>query len=618
MDLNSTHIVNGLSESLAEAIFEATDNGILIIDTNRKVLKYNSCFVEMWNIPLALQRLDQDEELLGFIINQLASPKQFIDKVAVLHNQPEAKSVDMTSLKNGRIFECFSRPIYLDGEIVARGWNFRDITETEIIRHDIANEIGFRKTILQTLPDPVWLKDPEGVYLACNCRFEDFFGASEAEIIGKTDYDFVNSEVADSFRQHDKKAMDKGSPYVNIEWITFANDGHRELVETTKTPMYNDTKELIGILGIAHNITKSDEKIRESAQILQNIVETTLDGFWTIDCQGNLIDVNSTYCQLSGYTYEELLTMHVSHLDAAESLLEIEERIKIISNQKHLQFETKHRRKDGSFWDVEVSITYLDIAGGRIFSFLRDITARKRVEETLKKNEKMLAINSQQAAMGEMISMIAHQWRQPLNIMSLAISNIQMKEVLNILSPPELEENFNIISSNISYMSNTIDDFRNYSRPDQEKELLVIESVLNSVFEMIGQSFKHNNITINVQNNSHRPLLLYKSKLIQILLNLLDNAKFALISNNVADAFISLNVYEMADTIRIAISDNGGGISKEAMDHLGEPYFTTKKLNGTGLGLHIAKTIIENYFGGELTWHNENQGACFLLTLKPD
>ncbi|MFA6189189.1 MAG: PAS domain-containing sensor histidine kinase [Sulfuricurvum sp.] len=486
------------------------------------------------------------------------------------------------------------------------------------IECELAKEIGFRKSIIHTLPDLVWLKDIEGVYLACNRRFEDFFGASEAEIIGKTDYDFVNSEQADFFREHDKKAMGQRSPSVYKEWITFANDGHREFVETTKTTMYNDAKELIGILGIAYDITKSYKKTGESEQALQGVLETSFDGFWTVDYQGNLIDVNSTYCQQSGYAREELLTMHIFQLDAIESPLDIEERLKMIRNQKRFLFESKHRRKDGSIWDVEISITNSDVDGGRVFAFFKDITTRKEMEKALKKSENMLLSNSRQAAMGEMLSMIAHQWRQPLNIMGLAIANVQTKEALNILTQPELEENFHIISSNITHMSTTIDDFRDYLKPIQEKESVVMESVLNVVLEMVGKSFEHNSITLSVQNNSHRPLLLHKSKLIQVLLNLLDNAKYALISSKVADASVSLCVHETEDMIRIAVCDNGGGISKEAMEHLGEPYFTTKKLNGTGLGLHIAKTIMENYFEGTLTWHNENRGACFILTLKAD
>jgi diguanylate cyclase (GGDEF)-like protein/PAS domain S-box-containing protein len=153
---------------------------------------------------------------------------------------------------------------------------------------ELTNEIGRRKhaqdalkrnerflnAIIHTVPDLIWLKDPDGVYLACNTRFEDFFGASEAEILGKTDYDFVDTELADLFRAHDKMAMLKSSPSVNEEWITFANDGHRELLETTKTSMLDGNGKLIGVLGVGHNITerkKAEAFDEKSAEILEMI-----------------------------------------------------------------------------------------------------------------------------------------------------------------------------------------------------------------------------------------------------------------------------------------------------------------------------------------------------------
>ncbi len=363
---------------------------------------------------------------------------------------------------------------------------------------------------------------------------------------------------------------------------------------------------------------KSEEKLRESAQILQSILETTLDGFWSVDYQGNLVDVNSTYCQQSGYTKEELLTMQIFQLDAIQSLLEIEENMKMTMEQKHTQFETKHRRKDGSIWDVEISITIFNISGGRFFAFLRDITQRKKMEDALLQSEKMLMINSRQAAMGEMISMIAHQWRQPLNIMGLAIANVQTKQALNLLSTMELENKLDIISSNISYMSNTIDDFRDFFKPDQSKVQITIEDVITSALDIVGKTFQNENITITVHNNTHRSLLLYKNKLIQVILNLLNNARYILISKKIKDATISITVYETEEAITITICDNGGGISKKSLAHLGEPYFTTKELNGTGLGLYIGKTILEKYFAGKLTWHNNKKGACFIITIRED
>ncbi len=108
----------------------------------------------------------------------------------------------------------------------------------EIANQRLARESGMLKTLVQTLPDLVWLKDPDGVYLACNAAFEAFFGASEAEIVGKTDYDFVSRELADFFRAHDQQAIAANAPHKNEEWVTYARDGRRVLLETVKVPMY--------------------------------------------------------------------------------------------------------------------------------------------------------------------------------------------------------------------------------------------------------------------------------------------------------------------------------------------------------------------------------------------
>ena len=118
-------------------------------------------------------------------------------------------------------------------------------------------ESGARlRTLVKTIPDLVWLKDENGVFLACNTVFERFYGAREEEIVGKTDYDFVDRELADFFREHDRKAMAAGKPSSNEEWVTFADDGHRALLETVKTPMLDGEGRLIGVLGIARDITE--------------------------------------------------------------------------------------------------------------------------------------------------------------------------------------------------------------------------------------------------------------------------------------------------------------------------------------------------------------------------
>ena len=144
---------------------------------------------------------------------------------------------------------------------------FNDHRHRLIDQHAIARERGFLRTLIDTLPDLVWLKDPHGAYLACNRKFERFLGASEARIVGKTDYDFVSKELADFFRENDRKAMEKDRVSINEEEIQFADDGHSELLETTKVPMRDSAGNLIGVLGIGHDIT---ERRRNEVEIDQH------------------------------------------------------------------------------------------------------------------------------------------------------------------------------------------------------------------------------------------------------------------------------------------------------------------------------------------------------------
>ncbi|WP_324779615.1 EAL domain-containing protein [Thiobacillus sedimenti] len=145
---------------------------------------------------------------------------------------------------------------------------------------------SFIQSLIRTIPDLVWIKDPDGVYLACNPSFESFFGAAEADIVGKTDYDFVDRERADFFRANDRAATVAGKPTVNEEWLTFSADGYHGLFETTKTPMFDAQGRLTGVLGIAHDITarkKIEQALRESEEHLKEAQAMAHLGNWSLD-----------------------------------------------------------------------------------------------------------------------------------------------------------------------------------------------------------------------------------------------------------------------------------------------------------------------------------------------
>jgi len=154
--------------------------------------------------------------------------------------------------------------------------------EKEVAEHKLAEEAlrqseAHLRTLIETIPDLVWLKDPDGVYLFCNPRFERFFGATESEIVGKTDYDFVGKELADSFREKDKAAMAAAKPCVDEEEITYADDGHKESIETIKTLMYDSEGTLVGVLGIARDITERRRMEKELAEHREHLEERVRD-----------------------------------------------------------------------------------------------------------------------------------------------------------------------------------------------------------------------------------------------------------------------------------------------------------------------------------------------------
>jgi diguanylate cyclase (GGDEF)-like protein/PAS domain S-box-containing protein len=162
----------------------------------------------------------------------------------------------LTTVIGDRTFLATKGPLReVDGRVVGIFGISRDITERKQAEHLLRDSELRMRAVIQAIPDLVWLKDTEGVYLTCNARFEQFFGALEGAIVGKTDYDFVDKDLADFFRKNDQAAMDKGSPSSNEEWVTFASDGHRELLDTTKTPVRNAKDEIIGVLGIGHDMT---------------------------------------------------------------------------------------------------------------------------------------------------------------------------------------------------------------------------------------------------------------------------------------------------------------------------------------------------------------------------
>ncbi|WP_261789161.1 PAS domain-containing sensor histidine kinase [Methanosarcina siciliae] len=265
-----------------------------------------------------------------------------------------------------------------------------DITKRKNAEIALMNSEGQLRTLVNTIPDMVWLKDVEGVYLRCNTKFERYFGAKEAEIVGRTDYDFVDKKLADFFRLKDIEVLEAGKPLMNEELITYADDGHKEYMETIKCPLYDSSGKLIGVLGVGRDISerkRAGDRFAEEIFRRRILIEQSNDGIVVVNDKGEVVEANQKYADMLGYSMDEVLQLHIWDWDNQWTP---EELIKIINStdESGLKFETRHRRKDGTLLYIEVSSNGAILDDQKLaFCVCRDITERKRAEENLKKAE---------------------------------------------------------------------------------------------------------------------------------------------------------------------------------------------------------------------------------------
>jgi signal transduction histidine kinase len=250
------------------------------------------------------------------------------------------------------------------------------------------------------------------------------------------------------------------------------------------------------------------------------------------------------------------------------------------------------------------------------------VSQRRNLEnklEELMKKDKMLSTQSKQAVMGEMMSMIAHQWRQPLSGVTLQISNLQFERMLgNEISDEKLEKILNSISDTLIYLSNTVDDFQTYFHPKKTQSRVDIHEVLNKAVNFAKARVESNKIDIEITKNKDIDVITYENELIQIILNLINNSIDALIQKDSEKLKINIEVEDLCEHIEIYVKDNGVGISKENMEKIFEPYFSTKDKNGTGLGLYMSQIIAQKQFDGGISVNSSDHETVFVVKIKKD
>ena len=350
------------------------------------------------------------------------------------------------------------------------------------------------------------------------------------------------------------------------------------------------------------DINLRNEKLKEAKIVFDNITEAII----FLDEKKQIISANNSFFKITKFDEKEvrgnnlfkLLNLNEEEIDYSEK-----NDIKIkINNNDYLNIL------------LNINTVYDEIKNTKNYIVLFvDITKERKKED-------LLQIQSKMATMGEMISNIAHQWRQPLSAISTISSTVKIQSELDLLPKEELHQSLDNIIKSVRYLSETIDDFRNFFKVEKEIKEFEISELFDSLKKILSARITHNEITLNINKlNYDIHVIGLKNELIQSLINIINNAIDAIISNNIAKGIVDINIKEVDDFIEIEIQDNAGGIPQKVLNKIFEPYFTTKhQSQGTGIGLYMTHTIITQHCKGKIDATNRNSGALFTITIPKE
>ncbi|MBF0457333.1 MAG: PAS domain S-box protein [Nitrospirae bacterium] len=388
------------------------------------------------------------------------------------------------------------------------------------------------------------------------------------------------------------------------------------------------------------------DSVKAAGLYSRNLIETSLDPLVTITYDGKISDVNAATEDITGLSRGALIGTDFSHYFTEPDKAELGYK-KVFDVGEVRDYELSIRHRTGNIIPVLYNASvYKDEAGKvlGVFAAARNISERKRMEDELRRfnkelnkrvmeetnkrrqGEQLLTQQSKMAAMGEMISLIAHQWRQPLNVIALTAQDLKDAYYYGELDADYLSKSQKTIIQHVEFMSNTISDFRNFLLPSKEKVQFDIKKAIEGLVEMFLTYFVKDSVFIDII--SEEPVSTYNvtgypNEFKQVILNIINNARDAILSKRMGkgqsgDAdHIDINISkDSGEKMIIAISDTGGGIPEDIIDKVFNAHFTTKPSGiGTGIGLYMSKTIIETNMGWRLMVKNIEGGAEFRIEI---
>jgi len=382
---------------------------------------------------------------------------------------------------------------------------------------------------------------------------------------------------------------------------------------------------------LKHQFELYTDNIYEEKEKAIITLESIGDAVITTDSDGYITYLNPIAQKLTAYSNKEAVG---KYLDIVFNIINettrkpIETPVQKVLTEGIIVGLANHTAlidKNGKEYSIEDSAAPIRNKNKEIIGTVlvfHDVTKQKNVREKLSENEKILVQQSKMAAMGEMIENIAHQWRQPLSLISTTSTGVKLKKELNDLDDEYLIKSLDMINNSSQHLSKTIDDFRGFFKPDKKKEVFNISNSYTKTINLISSKLLNREIEV-IENINSFEINGFENELVQVLMNIFNNS-IDILEKKEGLKVILIDIFKIDDLAYIKVMDNAGGINENIIDRVFEPYFTTKNQSqGTGIGLYMTEEIIVKHMHGSISVVNksfnytgeEYTGALFEITL---
>jgi len=491
---------------------------------------------------------------------------------------------------------------------------------------DISKRVEISKqyeTIFNNVREGVFITEIDGTIINANPYIERLFDKTKSELVNSNIKTFLKTKDLKKLKRIFHTLISKKEAQFEIDLIS--NEGNIFTVSINSQIINFENKQII--YGTLKDLSQENENmflLERSKRIFENLKE----GVIITDANGYITETNKAFSDITGYSYHDVLAKKISIIKSDKYNEDFYNKLFLDLKQTgKWSGKIINKRKNEEEFSSFLTLSAIKDNKGELQNYIgifADISDILNYEKELRKKDLMLSQQSKMAMMGEMIGNIAHQWKQPLSAISMSNGMFMLnQEVEGMVTKDELDKSIKNISNSVEYMSHTIDDFKNFFKPEKNKKYFKTKKIFEKTYTLMEAQLKNNSIEI-IKNIEDIELNTFENELLQVLVNILKNARDALVSQDTKNKkLIFVDIYKKDKKVYIQIKDSAGGIAQDIKGKIFDAYFTTKdESDGTGIGLYMTKQIIEG-MNGEISVSNEEftyenidyKGALFTVKL---